>query len=52
MEYSFGEKTASEAVKSALERALDEGYRTADIQVDAKQIVSSSEMGDVIAGYL
>ena len=52
LEYSFGEKTASEAVKSALERALDEGYRTADIQVDAKQIVSSSEMGDIIANYI
>ncbi|MFY9473927.1 MAG: 3-isopropylmalate dehydrogenase [Tepidanaerobacteraceae bacterium] len=52
LEYSFGERAAAEAIKNAVKRALDEGYRTADIQLGAKYTVSTSEMGDVIAGYL
>jgi len=52
LEYSFGEKAAAEAVKSAVSRALDEGYRTIDIQVGAKHIVSTSEMGDIIAKFI
>lgn len=52
LEYSFGAKAASKAIKSAVARALDEGYRTFDIQVGAKQVVSTSEMGDIIEKYI
>jgi len=52
LEYSFGAKAASDAVKNAVRRALDEGYRTIDIQIGAKHIVSTSEMGDIIEEYI
>jgi len=48
LEYSFGAKEASEAVKNAVRKSLDDGYGTFDIQVGAKHIVSTSEMGDII----
>lgn len=52
LEYSFGAKTAARAVRNAVEKVLDEGYRTIDLQVGAKQIVSTSEMGDLIKDYI
>jgi 3-isopropylmalate dehydrogenase len=48
LDYSFGEKEASMAVKNAVGKALDEGYRTFDIRVGAKKVVSTSQMGDII----
>ncbi len=52
LEYSFGEKEASMAIKNAVEKALNEGYRTFDIQIGAKKVVSTSEMGDIIEKYI
>jgi 3-isopropylmalate dehydrogenase len=52
LEYSFGEKGASTAVKNAVEKALNEGYRTYDIQVGAKDVVSTSQMGEIIEKYI
>ncbi len=52
LEYSFGAKDAASAIKNAVERALNEGYRTFDIQVGAKKVVSTSEMGDIIVENL
>ena len=52
LEYSFREKEASTVVKKAVEKALNEGYRTYDIQVGAKKVVSTSQMGDIIEKYI
>lgn len=52
LEYSFGEKEASTAIKNAVTKVLAEGYRTFDIQVGAKQLVSTSKMGDLIENYI
>jgi len=52
LEYSFGEKAAAEAVVNAVKKALSDGYRTVDIQLGAKHIVSCSEMGDIIEKYI
>lgn len=52
LEYSFGASEASNAVKQAVTRALDEGYRTSDIKTGAGKVVSTTEMGDVIVNFI
>ena len=52
LEYSFHEKEAAKTIVSAVEKALNAGYRTADIENGAKSIVSTEEMGNIIAGYI
>jgi len=45
--FSLGEEYA--AIESAIQRVLDEGYRTADIMEEGKKRVSGSEMAELIA---
>jgi len=52
LEYSFGQKEASESIISAVERALNEGYRTWDIKSGDGTVVSTEEMGDIITGFI
>ncbi len=52
LEYSFGFHEAARKVKSAVEKALDMGYRTYDMFADAKKVVTTAEMGDIIKGFL
>jgi len=52
LRYAFGEETAAEKIDDAIKKALAEGYRTGDLaDYDAKEIVSCSEMGDIVADY-
>jgi 3-isopropylmalate dehydrogenase len=51
--YSLGENEASEMIENAVKLALKDGYRTKDLaRFDAKQVCTTSEMGDIIAGYI
>lgn len=53
LRYTLGEITAANKIDEAISKALSEGYRTKDISsFDAKEIVSTSEMGDIIANYV
>lgn len=53
LRYSLGEVSAADKIESAIKKALSEGYRTADIaSFDAKEVCSTSEMGDIIANYI
>ncbi len=53
LRYSLNETKAADAIDEAIKKALAEGYRTKDIGAyDAKEVVSTSEMGDIIAQYL
>ena len=52
LRYSFGMAVEAEAIEAAVNKALDDGYRTADIYDAAKcgtTKVGCSEMGDIIA---
>ncbi|ERM91270.1 3-isopropylmalate dehydrogenase [Caldanaerobacter subterraneus] len=50
LEYSFGEEEAAQDIRKAVERALEEGFRTADL---GKGIVlSTEEMGDKVVEYI
>ncbi|QKF81693.1 3-isopropylmalate dehydrogenase [Halarcobacter ebronensis] len=53
LRYSLGEDEAADKIDAAIKKALKDGYRTKDLAAyDAKEIVSTSEMGDIIANYI
>ena len=53
LRYSLGEEEAADAIDDAIKKVLSEGYRTKDLaNFDAKQVVSTSEMGDIIADFI
>jgi len=52
LRYALGENKSADKIDAAIKKALKEGYRTGDISdYDAKEIVTCSEMGDIIAEY-
>ncbi|MFV0563741.1 3-isopropylmalate dehydrogenase [Malaciobacter mytili] len=53
LRYSLCEEEAANKIEAAIKRALKEGYRTKDIAAyDAKQVVTTAEMGDIIANFI
>ncbi|STY91732.1 3-isopropylmalate dehydrogenase [Mannheimia haemolytica] len=48
LRYSFNLGDAADAIETAIQKALADGYRTADLADDSKPL-STSEMGDIIA---
>lgn len=54
LRFSFGLGAAADAIDSAVKAAIDEGYRTGDIDTggEGTRKVGTAEMGDVIAGKL
>ena len=52
LRYALNEDSAANRIDSAIKKALADGYRTGDIGAfDAKEIVSTTEMGSIIADY-
>ena len=49
LRYSFDLDEAANAIENAVQKVLEEGYRTGDIMSDGCQKVSCSEMGSLIA---
>lgn len=53
LRYSLNEVEAADLIDNAIKKVLKDGYRTRDISLyDAKEVVTTSEMGDIIANYL
>eukprot|EP01029_Cantina_marsupialis_P009458 TRINITY_DN220194_c0_g1_i1.p1 TRINITY_DN220194_c0_g1~~TRINITY_DN220194_c0_g1_i1.p1 ORF type:complete len:357 (+),score=132.23 TRINITY_DN220194_c0_g1_i1:667-1737(+) len=53
LRYSLGEIEAADKIDAAIKKALKDGYRTGDLAAyDAKEVVSTAEMGDVIANNI
>lgn len=53
LRYSLGEEKAAKMIEKAIKKVLKDGYRTKDISAyDAKEIVTTAEMGDIIANYI
>ncbi|KXK20239.1 MAG: 3-isopropylmalate dehydrogenase [Fimbriimonadaceae bacterium] len=48
LRYSFGEGEGAARIDRAVESALEQGLRTADIFVEGTKLVSTSEMGDAV----
>ena len=52
LRYALGESEAADKIDDAIKKALSEGYRTGDLgDYDAKEIMTCSEMGDIVADY-
>ncbi len=52
LRYSFGLETEAQAIEKAVDKVLDEGYRTADIMQDGMKKVGTREMGALIAATI
>jgi 3-isopropylmalate dehydrogenase len=48
LRYSFGDDAAAKRIESAVERVLEEGYRTADIYEAGTRLVTTEELGDAV----
>jgi len=52
LRFALGETAAADRIDAAIKHALKDGYRTQDLaKYDAKEVCSTSEMGDIIANY-
>jgi len=53
LRYSLGEIEAANLIDKAIKRALKDGFRIKELAAfDAKEVVTTSEMGDIIANYI
>ncbi len=52
LRYSFHMTTEADLVEQAVEKVLDEGYRTGDILQEGTVKVSCSEMGDLVVSHI
>jgi 3-isopropylmalate dehydrogenase len=52
LQYSFGDTAGAARIEAAVDSALAEGLRTADIFEPGTQLVSTGEMGDAVARAL
>ncbi|VAW88989.1 3-isopropylmalate dehydrogenase [hydrothermal vent metagenome] len=52
LRYSLDETALADKIEAAVNKALDDGYRTGDIYTDGMKKVSTSEMGDAIVANL
>ena len=52
LRYSLGEEKAAQMIEKAIRNVLKDGYRTKDLSAfDAKEILTTTQMGDIIARY-
>ena len=52
LRWSFGLHEEADAVETAVEAILDEGYRTREIAQDGDETLNTREMGDLIASRI
>ena len=52
LRYSFDMMEEADAIEAAVNRALDDGYRTADIYKEGTKKVGCAEMGDILAANI
>ncbi len=50
--YTFKQDKIAEAIEKAVEKALEDGYRTQDIYEEGTTVVGTKKMGDIIAANL
>lgn len=52
LRYTFNQEAAAQRVEAAVQKVLQQGYRTADIYEPGTKKVSTSEMGDAVVAAL
>ena len=50
--YSLNDEARAVQIEQAVQKVLEQGYRTGDIFEDGCQLVSCSEMGDAVLAAL
>jgi hypothetical protein len=48
LRYSLNQENLADKIEAAVNRVLDQGYRTQDIAGDGNSVVGTSEMGDLV----
>ena len=48
LRYSFNLQEEADAIEAAVEKALNDGYRTADIASKGEKALSTKELGEII----
>jgi 3-isopropylmalate dehydrogenase len=51
LRYTAKNEAAAETIENAIEKVLEEGYRTADISNDKNDFAKTDEIGDLVAEY-
>ncbi len=51
LRYTAKNNEAADAIEKAIDKVLDEGYRTADISNDKENFAKTDEIGDLVAKY-
>ncbi|CAC9652689.1 3-isopropylmalate dehydrogenase [bacterium endosymbiont of Bathymodiolus sp. 5 South] len=52
LRYSLNQENLADKIEAAVNRVLDQGYRTQDIAGDGNSVVGTSEMGDLVVEAL
>lgn len=52
LRYSFGLSAEADAIEAAVEKALNDGHRTADIAAGDDKVLSTHEMGEIVRANL
>lgn len=52
LRYSFDMDKEADDIEAAVQKALDDGYRTGDIMSDGCKLVGCKEMGDIVANNI
>ena len=52
LRYSFGLEKEAQAVEEAVQKTLDQGYRTGDIATEKESVIGCVEMGEKIIANL
>ncbi|MBI9098540.1 MAG: 3-isopropylmalate dehydrogenase [Spirochaetaceae bacterium] len=52
LETSFEQNDAAAAIRKSVDKIIADGYRTGDIAMSGEDVISTSEMGDVICKFI
>ncbi|MBL4933838.1 3-isopropylmalate dehydrogenase [Clostridium paridis] len=52
LKYSFGLAEEAAVIEKAVEKVLEEGYRTGDIMSEGNKLVGTKEMGELVVKYI
>lgn len=52
LRYSFDLDDEAKVIENAIEKVLQQGYRTSDIMSENKKLVGTKEMGDLIVANI
>jgi 3-isopropylmalate dehydrogenase len=52
LRYSLGDGGTADRIEAAVEKALEDGYRTGDIKEDGCRLVGTAEMGNAVVARM